>query len=225
VRDPNRRYVCDATGPAAFPGVVRPPALSAYPPAARRIETLFIGWNPPRPFGGFWSVDGPDNLRKELHGILRALGCVRAPRPDEDFLGEFLDTGYYFVHAVKCWSAAKYPGFGRGAKRSARAEMGEPLLEACAKAHLQDELRTLDPTRVCALGELAYGALRALDEGLDPAARPSEGRTFIRGVRTVLYTCFPSGNLVRGRHAREYTRDHLAELFGAVARRKTEHKA
>jgi len=221
----NRCYACDATGLPTFPGVVRPPALSAYPLAARRIETLFIGWNPPRPFGGFWSVDGPDNLREELHGILRILGRFRAPRPNEDFLAEFLDSGYYFVHAVKCWSAAKYPGFGRGAKRSARAEMGEPLLEACAKAHLQDELRALDPARVCALGELAYCALRVLDEGLDPAARPSEGRTFIRGVRTVLYTCFPSGNLVRGRRAREYTRDHLGRLFGAIAGRTKEHEA
>jgi len=216
------RYACDAVGLPTFPGVVRPPDLYAYPLAARRIEVLFVGWNPPKSFGGFWSTDSPDNLREELHGILRGLDLVCSPRPDGGFLEEFLEAGYYFVHAVKCWSTAKYPGFGRAAKRSARAEIGEPLLEVCARLHLQDELRVLNPVKICALGELTYCGLRTLDEGLDPSARPSEGRIFIRGGRTVLYTCFPSGNVVRDRHARKYTRDHLAEFLAGAARNKPE---
>jgi hypothetical protein len=180
------RYVCGAVGLPTFPGIVRPPDLYAYPPAARTIELLFVGLNPPRPFGGFWSEERPDNLREELHGILRDLERVSAPKPDGGFLKEFLEAGYYFVHAVKCWSTSKYPGFGRGAKRSARAEIGQPLLEVCARVHLQGELLALKPSKVCALGELAYCGLRALDEGLDRSARPSEGRIFVRGVRTVL---------------------------------------
>ena len=194
----NSRYVCDVVGPPTFPGVVRPPNLEAYPAARRRVQVLFVGWNPPRPFAGFWSIADPDNLRTELHRILRDIGRVRAPQPDGQFLDDFLDAGYYFVHAVKCWCAAKYPGFGRGAKRRERHEIGEPLLRVCAAAHLRDELQSLNPANVCALGELAYCGLRVLDEDLDRSLRPSEGAVCNLGARPVLYTCFPSGNPVRG---------------------------
>lgn len=154
-------------------------------------------------------MEAPDNLREELHGILRAADRVRAPKPDQGFLEEFLDAGFYFLHAVKCWTAAKFPGFGRKATRDARRERGEPLLRACVKTHLDRELDGLEPKRICALGELAYCGLRILDESLDATARPSDGQTFRLGPRAVLYTCFPSGNLVRGRPASEFTRDHV----------------
>jgi len=38
-------------------------------------------------------MEAPDNLREELHGILRAADRVRAPKPDQGFLEEFLMRG------------------------------------------------------------------------------------------------------------------------------------
>lgn len=207
------RYRCEASRLPTFPGVVRPPELYDYPPAPFPVEVLFIGWNPPKPFGGFWSLDGPDQVREELHAILRQLGRVRAARADAEFLKEFLDAGFYFVHAVKCWSASKYPGFGRGAKGRERVEIGEPLLRACVTTHLGQELFKLKPAKVCALGKLAYSALRVLDEALDPSARPTEGRCFEVDRRKVLYTCFPSRNPILGRRACDFTRAHLEKFL------------
>jgi hypothetical protein len=225
VKSPASRYVCDRLGLPVRGGVVRPPQLYAYPPKPRAVGLLFVGWNPPKPFGGFWSTGAPDNLREELHRILRTLERVRSPRPDHEFLEEFLDVGFYFVHAVKCWSVAKFPGFGREARRHERVEIGEPLLRACAKAHLANELGTLNPRNLCAFGELAYCGLRMLDENLDPAARPSKGGVFQSGSRAVLYTCFPSANKVLGRPAREYTSDHLKVFLSQVELKKGEQDA
>jgi hypothetical protein len=67
--------------------------------------------------------------------------CSRAP--DGRFLREFVETGYYFVHAVKCGTKAKFPGFGRSALPRDRRSIGEPLVRACASAHLGAELKRL----------------------------------------------------------------------------------
>jgi hypothetical protein len=210
------RYICDALGLPMFPGVVRPPELYAYPPKRRTVAVLFVGWNPPKPFGGFWSTDAPDNLREELHQILLALRRIHSPKPDHEFLEEFLDAGFYFIHAVKCWSAAKFPGFGRKARGDERLEKGEPLLKACVRTHLVHEVVAIEPQSVCALGELAYYALRVLDEDLDPRARPSKGGTFESHGRALLYTCFPSGNPILGRPAREYTHEHVKAFLRQI---------
>src|SRR5437899_521419 len=73
------------------------------------------------------------------------------------------------------------------------------------------------PVRVCALGELAYCALRALQPDLDPKARPTEGRRFdlsVDGISApLLYTSFPSSSPVRGRQLRDFTRGHLEEFL------------
>ncbi|MBI3825584.1 MAG: hypothetical protein HY294_06295 [Candidatus Rokubacteria bacterium] len=181
------------------------------------MRVVFIGWNPPKPYRGFWFLDEHDNLRGELHTVLLRLRRVTAHAPDGWFLEEFLEAGYYFVHAVKCWAKAKYPGFGRGAVPRDRRNIGEPLARACAAAHLCEELRRLAPKRVCALGELAYCALRALQPDLDPKARPTEGRRFelsVDGINVpLLYTSFPSSSPVRGRQLRDFTRGHLEEFL------------
>lgn len=208
------RYACDQKGPT-FAGVDRPPLLHAYPAPRRRVDLLFIGWNPPKPFGGFWSGDSDDNLREELHGILRG-SFLRSPRPDAEFLAEFLHEGFYFIHAVKCWSAAKFPGFGRGATPTDRRERGEPLLKACAAAHLSNELADLDPRKICALGEVAYCALREVQNNLDLNARPTRGDVFRFRDRPLLYTCFPSGSFVLQRRLREYTHDHVRAFLSTA---------
>jgi hypothetical protein len=206
-------YHCEAKDLFTTPGVVRPPKLAAYPSPRGQIHLLFVGWNPPTTYGGFWSLEEPDNLRRELHGILREIERVRSEEPAAAFLDEFLETGHYFVHSVKCWTSARYPGFGRKAVRRDRHEIGEPLLRACAAAHLETELSNLQPASICALGELAYVAIRCLDPGLPASARPSEGQIFTPasdGTRwRLLYTCFPSGNFVHGSAARDITRKHL----------------
>ena len=70
---------------------------------------LVVGWNPPRPFGGFWAPETSDNLRTELHWILNSLGAVEAVQPGEAFLDEFRRKGLFFIHAVKCWTRSRFP--------------------------------------------------------------------------------------------------------------------
>jgi hypothetical protein len=208
-----QRFQCEPHNGLNYPAGIRPPELYAYPTVAPTVRLLFIGWNPPRPFGGFWSLDSTDNLRTELHRILLTLNQIKAREPGDNFLKEFLNTGYFFIHAVKCWTAAKYPGFGREAKRADRRLIGEPLLHACVETHLREELRQLAPEKVCALGELAYCALRHLFPRLDEDATPTEGRIFEPSRYQLdwrlLYTCFPSTTQVRGEPLREITRRHL----------------
>ena len=95
---------------------VHPPELYKYPKPKPPITLLFLGWNPPKPYGGFWSLEFPDNLRRGLHSILQELGHIKAPAPDQNFLDEFLQKGFYFIHTVKCWAEPKFPGFGRDAQ-------------------------------------------------------------------------------------------------------------
>lgn len=214
-----RIYPCNPDPGTKFPAGTRPPELYAYPEPLRPVELLFIGWNPPRPFGGFWS-DLEDKLRKELHGILKSLGWISAAQPDDAFLHEFHEIRhFFFIHSVKCWTKAKYPGFGRGAKFKDRREIGEPLLRACTQTHLADELNQLAPKLVCALGELAYEALRCVYPELDPDPRPTEGRCFPPEDGrpwSLLYTCFPSPapDRATSKPLRVHTRDHLKRFSG-----------
>ena len=94
---------------------VRPPDLYKYPQPKLPISLLFLGWNPPKPCGGFWSLEFDDSLRTDLHRILKTLRKIETPSPDYNFLNEFLENGYYFIHTVKCWTDAKFPGFGHDA--------------------------------------------------------------------------------------------------------------
>jgi hypothetical protein len=191
----------------------RPPRLCAYPPAARPVEVLFVGWNPPRAFAGFWSTGAPDNLRTEIHGILRRIGHAITPEPDQAFLDEFrIGRRLFFVHTVKCWTEPKYPGFGRKAQRKDRCDVGMPLLRVCTTAHLGGELADLMPRRVVALGELAYEGLCHVVPDLRSDARPTDGRVFeAAGAHPwpLLYTCFPSPAPAGGEPLRDYTQRHL----------------
>ncbi len=211
----HERYECQPEGSTKFPAGKRPPELYGYPTVTRPIRVLFMGWNPPRPFQGFWRLEEPDDLRNELHLALRAAEWVVANEPDGAFLNEFLERGYYFVHAVKCWTESRYPGFGRdSANRQGRREIGEPLLKACVSTHIPSELQRLSPGKVCALGELPYLGLRHLYPQLDRNARPTQGRMFGAAEAglawDLLYTCLPVRNRIGRRWAREYVAEHLA---------------
>lgn len=191
------RYKCEPPSSIRIPAFgKRPPDLYAYPKAERKVQLLFVVWNPPKPFGGFWSLEFDDNLRSELHRVLVELKKIKASTPDATFLDEFLKTGFYFIHAVKCWCCAKYPGFGRGAKEMDRKRMGLPLLRACVDAHLRDELRDLSPEKVCLLGKLPYTALSCISERLGRMkVTPTEGKVLEPQDSgfdwPILYSCFP----------------------------------
>ena len=196
----------------------RSPKLYKYPEIKPPVKLLFLGWNPPKPFGGFWS-DDEDNLRRELHGILKGKdhGQINASSPDKAFLDEFLERGFYFVHTVKCWTEAKFPRLGRGSE-------GEALINSCVHAHLDKELTDLAPQKVCALGEVPFLGLCELFPGLTKTkATPTQGQVFQRekyGIPwPLLYTCFPQPRpvLIRGTECRKLASDialgHLREFL------------
>jgi len=209
------------------PDGCRPPKLYKYPAVKPPVKLLFLGWNPPKPYGGFWS-DDEDNLRSELRAILKDLGQINASSPDQSFLDEFLGKGFYLIHTVKCWTDAKFPGFGRGATtregRDKKEKVGIPLINSCVRTHLEEELNTLAPQKVCALGEVPFLGLCELFRELNqPDATPTQGRDFQReqyGIPwPLLYTCFPQGQpmQVRGtkcrKPARDLVRDHLQDFL------------
>lgn len=171
-------------------------------------------------------MEHPDDLRQELHWALRDLKMIDAARPDAAFLAEFVHKGYYFVHAIKCWTEAKLPGFGRDARnRTGRADFSKPLLAACAAEHLFAEIEMLKPKTVCALGAVPFLVLRA-HYALETKATPTTGASFVvirsdgESMR-LLYTCLPLPQKILDpatgcrRWAREIVRDHLAN-FGVA---------
>ncbi len=183
----------------------RPPKLYKYPEINSPVKLLFLGWNPPKPFGGFWS-DDEDNLRRELHAILKELGQINTSSPDQSFLDEFLEKGFYFIHTVKCWTEAKFPGFGRGATtregRDKKKKVGIPLIKSCVGTHLKEELNALEPQKVCALGKVPFIGLCELFRELNrTCATPTQGEVVQsenRGIPwPLLYTCFPQQGKIR----------------------------
>lgn len=132
---------------ATLPGADSPPRLMPYPDAIRPVRLLFIGWNPPVPYGGFWSRDD-DRLLAAVHRIFRDLEWTETTTAAA-FREEFRVRGFHFVHAVKCFSRARFP---TGAP-------GMTLVRGCAEAHLSADLEYLRPERVCLLGRVAHHAL------------------------------------------------------------------
>ena len=224
-------YECVPSQQISYPRYgCRPPKLYKYPEVKSPVKLLFLGWNPPKPFGGFWSVDDKDNLRTELHGILEELGQVNASSPDKSFLDEFLEKGFYLIHTVKCWNEAKFPGFGRKKKPEFREvwdnrkDVGIPLINSCVRTHFDKELETLAPRKVCALGEIPFRGLCELFPKLTKIkATPTQGEVVQprnSGIPwPLLYTCFPKQEtvLVSGtghrRKARDIVLDRLEEFL------------
>ena len=210
------------------PSCVYPPELYKYPKPKLPIKLLFLGWNPPKPYGGFWSLEFDDRLRTDLHRILRTLGKIETPSSDQNFLNEFLGNGYYFIHTVKCWTEAKFPGFGRDAQsregRLRKKQVGLPLLYSCVRTHLVYELKTLNPQKVCALGELPFLGLCDLYPKLsETSAAPTQGFVYQKGSCglpwILLFSCFPQENSVpvkgtqKRKKAWEIVRDHLGTFL------------
>ena len=221
-------YECMPIQQVSYPPYgCRPPKLYKYPEVKSPVKLLFLGWNPPKPFGGFWS-DDEDNLRRELHGILKELGRINASSPDKSFLDEFLEKGFYFIHTVKCWTEARFPGFGREATikggREKRKDVGIPLINSCVRTHLDKELTDLAPQKVCTLGEVPFRGLRELFPGLPKTKiTPTQGQVFQRekyGIPCpLLYTCLPQRQTmqIRGTECRkpasDIVRDHLHDFL------------
>ena len=194
-----KRYECIPIQQVSYPPYgCRPPELYKYPEVKSPVRLLFLGWNPPKPFGGFWS-DKEDKLRRELHGILRDLGQINASFPDKAFLDEFLEKGFYFIHTVKCWTEAKFPGFSRGSATTKKEKYkGKALIASCVHTHLDNELKTLEPQKVCILGEIPFLGLCELFPELSqrrPKPKPTQGKIFQPGELGIpwhlCYTCFP----------------------------------
>jgi hypothetical protein len=169
------------------------------------VRLLLIGWNPPRPREGFWVLDKPDGLRADLHQIFRELRLCDAPTP-EAFVDDFLSRGFYFIHAIKCFSKAGFPS------NAARKQ----IQQVCVAAHLADDLAHLQPERICLLGRLPLQALAQLCPELDAKAPLLVGnRETVRfGGRDlpVLMTCFPNGRPgAPGETLRETVLRHLRD--------------
>ena len=101
-------YNCEPDPGLIFPGGIRPPQIYAYPSACPPVRLLFVGSNPPRPFGGFWVTETGDTLRADLHRILRSLKVVETPEPDAAFVDEFRSKG-----RLGCSTRALEPPSGR----------------------------------------------------------------------------------------------------------------
>ena len=225
-----KRYECIPIQQVSYPPYgCRPPELYKYPEVKSPVKLLFLGWNPPKPFGGFWS-DDDDNLRSELHGILKELGQIKAVFPDQSFLDEFLEKGFYLIHTVKCWTETKFPGFGQKKKPEIREvwdnrkDVGIPLINSCVRTHLDKELKDLAPRKVCALGEIPFRGLCELFPWLPKTKiTPTDGQVFPVGncglPWPLLYTCLPRPRpvLIRGTRCRkpasDITLDDLRKLL------------
>ncbi len=223
-----KRYECRPTQQISYPPYgCRPPNLYKYPEVKSPARLLFLGWNPPKPFGGFWS-DDDDNLRRELHAVLKDLGQINTSSPDKAFLDEFLGEGFYFIHTVKCWTEAKFPGFGREATskggREERKAIGVPLINSCVHTHLKKELMDLAPQKVCALGKVPFlGLCELFPELTKTKATPTQGQVFQRDSSAIpwplIYTCFPKQETVPvsgagyRKKARDIVLDHLRNFL------------
>lgn len=149
------------------------------------MKLLFIGWNPPEPFGGFWANDD-DNLLLNLHWIMQRLGWSSVAEAGA-FREEFRTKGFYFVHAVKCFSKAKFPTGTRGTN----------ILKACAAQHLCEELGNLEPQAICVLGQVPLRALKICHPELrtwEKYKKGSEAQVSLKEKKIpVLITYFPNG--------------------------------
>ena len=199
---------CRSCASLAALGAECPPTIRPYPPPPRPLKLLFIGWNPPSPSGGFWARDD-DHLLANLSWICRELGWTRSTDAVE-FRQQFRHRGLYFIHAVKCVTLARFPS---GAARTR-------ILEACARAHLCDELAYLRPGRICLLGDLPLRAARLCCPSLPRQAPLLTGlETSVRvgpEVVPTLITCFPDGYQGPGvqrqrvlEHLRRWLRDAM----------------
>lgn len=208
----------------------RPPKLFAHPNPVCPNPIPFIVCNPPREYGGFWSLRYEDNLRNDIHTILRGLDRVVSQSPDGKFLEEFLHKGYYLVHSVKCWTRGIYPGYGRDRNKSGwgsrRKQQGLSLLRICVDTHLRSELAGLAPSKICLLGEMAFEAFCLLvgsraEKMRQMKPRPTDGTVFDPGhfglEWPTLYSCLPVGQKIPYQGGKVFARDvvskHLATLL------------
>lgn len=164
------------------------PKLRPYPTPSLPVKLLFIGWNPPKPLGGFWENDD-DHLLQNLKWIMNRLEWSMESEP-RAFRNWFRTSGFYFIHAVKCYSNTEFPEGTPGTK----------IMHACVDEHLHQDLMHLGPKAICVLGQIPFRALkRCCRNKAELPTQPrylegAKGHVFLGPDRVpVLITCFPDG--------------------------------
>lgn len=160
---------CDACRDEAYalPTVATPGRPHVAP---RESCVLFVGEAPPRD-GGFWTPGNGDGLRERLLPLLPGW-ADELDWDSIDGLNWFVDSGYFFVQAMK-WPLKQ--SYSLQDQASARA------LEHALASHLEAELALIDPRCIVALGGAAWDACTALSERhglrLVEPLRVDKGRT------------------------------------------------
>lgn len=148
------------------------------------VNCLFVSWNPPsksktetQASDNFWN-NSSDILRNNLLGILKLKNTV-----------EFLDKGFFLIHAVKC--ATKSPG-----TLQADSDLSKLVLGTCVPQYLEKEVKEVASPRICLLGAIAkegFGIFCPDANGW--AAKPTMGQSKLiklsYGEVDCLYTCLP----------------------------------
>ena len=179
-------------------GIICPPQLD-YPSPPKPVEVLFVGWNPPGE-KHFWNCK-EDNLYRNLTWVFEQLGWLNKP----DIRTVFAERRFYFTHAVKCWTEAKFDWHVPG------------LVDRCANNILKGEIENLNPKTVCALGKLPHKALHSIWPSAIPSSiKYGEGWCKVVEARQIIVTCFPNirWNLKKKVHNRQCTANALGRWIG-----------
>jgi len=151
-----------------------PPRIE-YPPSPKRVDVLFIGWNPPGE-KHFWN-NTEDNLLHNLTWVFEQLGWLK----QSDIRAVFSEKRFYFTHAVKCWTKAKFDWQISG------------LVDRCADNVLREEIEKLNPNTICALGKLPHKAVQSIWPSAIPSSiKYGEGWCEVVEARRIIVTCFPN---------------------------------
>ena len=174
-------------------GIACPPNLE-YPPPPARVELLFVGWNPPGE-KHFWNST-EDNLYRNLTWVFEQLGWLKKT----DIRAVFTEKCFYFTHAVKCWTEAKFDWHMAG------------LVDRCANNILKAEIENLNPKIICALGKLPHMALHSIwPRAIPSSIKYGEGWCEVVEARQIIVTCFPNirWNRKKKTHNRQCTANAL----------------
>jgi hypothetical protein len=173
------------------PNLIFPDRIS--PP--RHVKVLFVGVAPPEKGRHFYT----DRSDKLLLGVFRTLGNLDRPCGG---LEDFIDRGYFLVHACKC----AIQGTTKPSKKAA-------LL--CSSIHLKAEVESLLPNAICFLSKkIGVPVMEALIGSWGGPRQVEAGETVKVSVRGKSIVCMATLYPARGHE--KITRKHLNELFQQI---------